>query len=54
MKKELNLKQNLNQLKKELEKDLEITKDFNEMTYIYMEIQRIENLLRRNKWLKNC
>jgi len=49
MKKELNLKQNLNQLKKELEKDLEITKDFNEMTYIYMEIQRIENLLRRNK-----
>ena len=44
-----NLNKNLNQLKKELEKDLELTNDFNEMTYIYLEIQRIENLLKEDK-----
>ena len=47
MKKELN--QNLNQNLNKLKKDLELTNDFNEMTYIYLEIQRIENLLKEDK-----
>ena len=33
----------------QLKKDLELARDFNEMTYIYLEIQRIEKLLGETK-----